>query len=58
MPTRDTFICRIRLDLVLTNYLVLVFISDPTSTPNKPCHEKIWLMPTTKEEINLGMCGV
>ena len=58
MTTRDTFICRIRLHLVLTKYLVLVFLSDPTSTPNKPCHDKIALMPTTKEEICLGICGV
>ena len=33
-------------------------ISDPTCTPNKSCHEKICLMPTTKEEISLGICGV
>ena len=58
MLKKDTpFICKIRLHWVLTKYLILVFISDPTGTPNKPCHEKICLMPT-KEEISVRICGV
>ena len=36
--------CRMWLRLVLTKYLVLVFISDPAGIPNKPCHEEIRLI--------------
>ena len=41
-----------------TVFSISFFLSDPTSRPSKPCHEKIYPMPTTKEEICLGTCGV